>query len=154
MGAVDNLEHINDEQDIDHEEEYDVLIPEGTYEVKCCKHEAKTYFSGAKKLKIVWEVVSPLKHAGVKVESYCNYEYKKFPKKSKYWGWWVTANNNIKPPRPYKTWMTPRKFEGKVFEVYVEVIKPKFKNGQIKPEVHHYSLVTDLISITVGGKNE
>ena len=139
-----------DLEDTDDNSEESPLIPKDTYEIKYCSHEVGYYFGKAEKLKIVWQIVMPIKYAGLKIPSYCNYAYKKFPKPSKYWSWWVVANGNRKPERTEKSRMSPQIFKDKVFEACIETVKPKFRNGKVKPDVFHYSQVTDLLSITIG----
>jgi hypothetical protein len=77
----------------------------------------------------------------------------KIPQGSKYFLSWCIANGLRRPERNRLKEMPPSKFEGKVFEVLVVDVKPKWIDGTAQPDLFHYSRVDELYELVVGNPN-
>lgn len=115
------------------------LIPEGTYRV-CCIEIEKGTFKGAQKIYLKF-VIYTCEYEGTQLFMAMN-QHKKFPPSSKYYKAWVIANNNELPSRDDR--MSPKIFEGGVFEAVVKTSKPKFPDKTEMPDCFHYSVVDYL----------
>lgn len=119
------------------------LIPEGSYEAVCIKHEISPYLGKGKKLFLTYQIIQG-EYMGIKLFQAINHNYNAFSPSTKYYTEWTIANGDM-PKRKDK--MTPRIFKDKAFLVKVKTTKPKYEDGEYKPEKFHYSTVERIIEV-------
>lgn len=124
-----------------------VLIPEGKYEAQCIKYrEFRQYREDS--LCLEWSPTDA-SHFGVILPQFFRMKYSRYKATTKYYTAWVTANNCVHPTRPTRKYMSPRIFENVIGIVTVRTVRPKFANGEPKPECFHYSVVDELLQLSV-----
>lgn len=124
-----------------------ILIPEGKYEAQCIKHhEFKQFRENSLCLK--WSLIDA-RHFGVNLAQFFRMNYSHYKATTKYFTAWVIANNYVYPTRPTRKYMSPRIFENVIGIVTVRTVRPKFANGEPKPECFHYSVVDELLQLSV-----
>ncbi len=112
-------------------------IPAGNYEVQSFKVEKRPYLSGERKLYVHYRIIDG-EYQGTELFCSYNFNYRAFPKGSKYYTDWSIANEG-RPTRRDK--MSPNIFRNKIFCVKVRDAEPKYGDGKPKPEMFHYSVV-------------
>ena len=125
------------------------LIPEGKYTAQCI--EARTSMVGqmttkgtstkTKKAILNWEIIEG-QCQGENIPQFLNTNYKPIPFGSKFYQYWVIANDGKRPNRRDR--MSLDKFKGHIFLVGVKTVKPKFEDGTEKPEPLWYSRVDEI----------
>jgi hypothetical protein len=116
------------------------LIPEGIYKARFIEIQ-KGQWNGTPKIYLWFQIIEPYEYEGVKIRMLMN-AYRKPSNGSNYYKAWVIANGS-KPARIDR--MSPDIFKGRIFEVFVETVKPKNKAGFYEPESLHYSKIACLI---------
>ena len=116
------------------------LIPEGVYEAQCIKIERHRSHSSSKKIFFHFKIFDWMKLDDQPVLFMAmNDPGKKVSAATNYYKNWVVASGNKVPER--KDRMSLKVFQNGMFEVRVETVKPKFPDGEEKPECFHYSVV-------------
>lgn len=131
----------------DVEKEFRALILPGEYEAQCSGSKEFRQYGGLKKLALTWEL-SLSGMPEVHLPQFFNMDHRVFKEHSFYYEAWVIANNCRRPQRRTRAHMSPKIFLGIIGKVIVVTVKPKFENGDLKPEVFHYSKVQRLLSLS------
>lgn len=121
-------------------------IPEGEYEAVCFKVEVSRYLGSEKKLYVHFRIING-EYQGTELFETLNFNYKSFPRGSKYYTDWSIANGKL-PIRKDK--MSPKVFKEKAFLVKVRDVKPKHEDGTTKPEIFWYSVIDRIIEKVAG----
>jgi hypothetical protein len=125
------------------------LIPEGKYTAQCI--EAKRGMVGVETSKGTYartpKVVMKFKiidgqYRDEEIPMFLNVNYKQIPFGSKFYQYWVIANDCIKPNRRDR--MPLEKFKDHIFTVGVKTVKPKFRDGKEKPKPFWYSRIDEI----------
>ena len=125
------------------------LIPEGKYTAKCV--EAKkgkvgqmtTKGTSAMTLKVFLKFkIIDGDHQGKEIPMFLNVNYRRIPFGSKFYQYWVIANDGKRPNRRDR--MSLEKFKDHIFDVGVKTVKGKFGDGTEKPESLWYSRVDEI----------
>lgn len=128
-------------------EEFRSFILPGEYEAQCITSKEFRQYGGIKKLALTWELTLSGTNE-VRIPQFFNMDHKVFKENSFYYEAWVIANNCRRPQRRTRAHMSPKIFLGIIGKVIVVTVKPKFENGDLKPEVFHYSKVQRLLSLS------
>lgn len=126
------------------------LIAEGAYEAQCIKIEKAYSHSSSRKLFLHFKIfdVKNFKNPPVLFMA-MNDPGKKVSAATNYYKNWVIANGNRVPKR--KDRMPLKVFQNGIFEVRVETVKPRFPDGEERPECFHYSVVRYIKRRLAGG---
>lgn len=116
------------------------LITEKKYEAQCIKTEKAYSHSSSRKIFLHFKIVDWMNFDDPPVLFMAMNDPGSKPSAgTKYYQNWVIANGNKMPERGDR--MSTRIFLNGMFEVYVETVRPKFPDGEEKPECFHYSIV-------------
>ena len=125
------------------------LIPEGKYTAHCI--EAKNRQVGqttgkgtyAQTLKAILKFkIIDGEYQGQEIPMFLNVNYERIPFGSKFYQFWVIANDCKRPGR--KDRMSLDKFKGHIFSVGLKTVKRTFEDGTEKPESLWYSRVDEI----------
>ena len=116
------------------------LIPERKYEAQCIKVDKHRSHSRSKKIFLKFKIFDGINFDNSPILFMAmNDPGDKVPVGTKYYENWVIANGNKVPAR--KDRMPLKVFLNGMFEVHVGTVKPKFPDGEEKPDCFHYSIV-------------
>lgn len=133
------------------DENYRKLLPDGFYEAQCIKYDAGFFQGKARKLFLIFKILTPGEHFGKDIFMAFNMRYDgKVRAGSKYYKTWVMAYGWRKPSRNAK--MSPRIFLNKVCGIKTRTVKPEH-NRQKMPDAFWYSVVDYIISINTGNRD-
>lgn len=121
-------------------------IPKGKYEAVCIKTDVSKYLGKEKRLYLHFKIIAG-EYSETKIFGIYNYNYKSFPRGSKYYTDWSIANGAL-PRRADR--MSTRIFKGKVFLVKIRDAIPRYDDGTPKPEMFHYSVVDRIMERLTG----
>lgn len=120
------------------------LIAEGEYIAECIGLNTTSYH-GHPKLCLNFKIVDgPV--TDLTLVKYFNYGYDPFPRSSDYYQAWVVAVGK-RPGSRNKAVLHPKVFMNKTFNIRVVTVKPKNKDGSLKPDALHYSKVDEVLSL-------
>ena len=120
------------------------LIPPDTYDGVCVSQKVYKQYKGLKKLCLEWEV-ELMNGNTVKLPQHFNLKYTSFKNTTKYYTAFVIANESRKPTRRTLNYMSPKLFLGLKAVLQIKTTIPRFDNGTDKPEVFHYSIVSEVL---------
>jgi hypothetical protein len=129
-----------DDEEIKFACDYPEWIPDGQYRAICTRYSNLTSYKGTRKIFLNFELLSD-HYRGTKIFMALNISWAGIRPGSKYFKYWVAANENKRPSR--NAIMSPRIFRGKQFIVFTRTVKPK-RGPEEMPFDFWYSVVDHL----------
>jgi len=124
------------------------LIPNGTYEAQCVRHDSGFCFGKSRKVFLYFKIIEQGEHHGKEIFQAFNMPYnKKMKAGSKYYKTWCMVNDWNQPSRNTK--MAPRLFLNKICKIKTRTVKPKH-NGKDMPDNFWYSVVDEILEVVAG----
>jgi hypothetical protein len=127
-------------------QDYQPLVPNGSYEAQCVGYDNSFVLGKARKLFLYFRITDPGEHFGKDLFMAFNMPYdRKIRPGSKYYKTWVRVNDHRPPSR--NTIMSPKKFLNRVFSIKTRTVRPNYIDGKAMPEEFWYSVIDSIIEV-------